>query len=89
MAYFTASCDPPDRNKDFAASLGLDYPILSDPDGAVAKAYGIYNAEKKFPMRATFYIDKQGILRDIDKKVNTKSHGSDIAKKVAELRLAD
>ena len=40
-AYFTASVDPPEKNKEFAKSLGLDYPILSDPEGEVARAYGV------------------------------------------------
>src|SRR3954447_25458550 len=31
-AYFTASVDKPEENKKFAESLGLDYPVLSDPD---------------------------------------------------------
>jgi peroxiredoxin Q/BCP len=41
VAYFTASVDPPDVNKKFAESLSVDYPILSDPDKSVAKAYGV------------------------------------------------
>ena len=32
VAYFTASTDPVETNKKFAESLGVDYPILSDPD---------------------------------------------------------
>jgi peroxiredoxin Q/BCP len=65
--------------------LKVDYPILSDPDGSVASKYGIYNAEKKFPARATFYIGKDGKILHIDKKVNTASHGADIAAKLKEL----
>ena len=41
VAYFTASVDTPELNKKFAESLELDYPILSDPDKTVAKAYGV------------------------------------------------
>ena len=46
VAYFTASTDTFDGekgNKAFAESLKADYPILSDPDGSTAKAYGVYN----------------------------------------------
>src|SRR5215472_8171467 len=32
VAYFTASVDTVADNKAFATKLGLDYPILSDPD---------------------------------------------------------
>jgi peroxiredoxin Q/BCP len=31
VAYFTASCDDVKTNAEFAKSLELDYPILSDP----------------------------------------------------------
>jgi len=72
-------------NKAFAQSLGADYPILSDPSGETAKAYGIYNGERKFAGRTTFYIDKEGKILHIDKAVKTGTHGSDIAAKLKEL----
>src|SRR5438876_9138965 len=56
VAYFTASNDPPEKNKEFAQSLGADYPILSDPDSSVAQKYGVYNPERKAAQRWTFYI---------------------------------
>ena len=90
MAYFAASCDPYDGasgNKAFAESLKLDYPILSDPDKSVAKAYGVVHEGRDFPERWTFYIDKEGVIRLIDQKVNVKEHGKDIAKKLEELGI--
>ena len=68
--------------------MTLDYPILSDPDGTVAKSYGIYNADKKFANRVTFYIGKDGKILAIDKAVKTTSHGSDVAAKLKELGVA-
>ena len=32
MAYFAASTDTPQKNKEFAESLGVDYPLLADPE---------------------------------------------------------
>ena len=83
MAYFTASCDPAETNKRFAEELMLDYPILSDPDGAVAKSYGIHNG--RFSARVTFIIGKDGKILHVDDKVNTGTHGADIAKRLEEL----
>jgi len=88
VAYFTASCDKPEDNKKFAEDLELDFPILSDPTTEVAKAYGVFNDERKVSNRWTFYIDKQGIVKSIDKGVKTESHGEDIAKKLEELGVA-
>lgn len=48
----------------FADFLKLNYPLLSDaPDGKIAQAFGVYNAERKFAQRAWFIIDKQGVVR--------------------------
>ena len=88
VAYFTASVDTPAENKKFAESLSLDYPILSDPEHKASDAYGVTDADNKFPQRRTFYIGKGGKILHIDKKVQTKSHGTDIAAKLAELGVA-
>ena len=85
VAYFTASTDPAETNKKFAESLGVDYPILSDPDGSVATKYGIYNPERKAAQRWTFYIGADGKILHIDKTVKTESHGADVAAKLKEL----
>lgn len=88
VAYFTASCDPAEKNKKFAESLSVDYPILSDPDGSVAKQYGNYIAGKNAAQRWTFYIGEDGKILAIDKAVKTESHGSDVAAKLKELGVA-
>ncbi len=86
VAYFTASVDPAEENKKFAESLSLDYPILSDPDKAVAKAYGVLGP-RGMAQRWTFYIDKDGVIKEIDKKVNTGQAAPDAAAKLKSLGL--
>jgi peroxiredoxin len=58
------SVDSSPVHKAFAESVGVEYPLLADfyPHGGVARAYGILRAEG-FAERATFVIDKQGIVR--------------------------
>jgi peroxiredoxin Q/BCP len=89
VAYFTASVDTPEQNEKFAKSLEVDYPILSDPGKKVAEAYGVVHDDRKVAERWTFYIDKDGIIRAIDKDVqkHTDSAGEDIAAKIKELKL--
>ena len=84
VAYFTASVDPVEKNTDFAKSLDLDYPILSDPDKKAAKALGCLNA-RGLSNRWTYYIGKDGKILHVDKKVKAGSHGEDIAAKLEEL----
>jgi peroxiredoxin Q/BCP len=88
VAYFTASCDTPAFNKEFAEDLKLDFPILSDPDKKVARAYGVVHEGREVPERWTFFIDKDGVIRSIDKKVNTQSHGEDVARKLEALGVS-
>jgi thioredoxin-dependent peroxiredoxin len=88
VAYFTASCDTPEMNKDFAKSLELDYPILSDPTKEVAKAYGVVTPEREVPFRWTYYIGKDGKILHVDKEVKAESHGKDMAAKLEELGVA-
>ncbi len=88
VAYFTASVDPPDKNKEFAKSLKVDYPILSDLDGKVARAYGVTDAVKKWASRWTFYIGVDGKILYIDKDVKTATHATDVAAKLKELGVA-
>src|SRR4051794_25811735 len=85
VAYFTASVDTPEDNKKFSDKFALDFPILSDPDKSVAEAYGVVNPTRKVAQRWTFYIDKDGTIREIDKKINTKQAGADVASKIKEL----
>ncbi len=49
----------------FAENLNLQFPLLSDfePKGAVARSYGVYDAENGVNQRALFVIDAQGIVR--------------------------
>jgi peroxiredoxin Q/BCP len=86
VAYFTASVDEPEKNKEFAESLKLDYPILSDPSKDTAKAFGVLN-ERGMANRWTYYIDKNGKIAAVDQKVNTENHGKDIAAKLKELNF--
>lgn len=86
VAYFTASVDPADVNKKFAESLELDYPILSDPERSTAQAFGVAEGAG-FAKRWTFYIDKDGIVRAIDKKIANPQAGADVVAKLKELQL--
>jgi peroxiredoxin Q/BCP len=84
VEYFAASVDTPETNARFARSLGLDYPILSDPTKTVARAYGVLGASG-YASRWTFYIGADGHIRDIDKKVRASSHGRDLVARLTEL----
>ncbi len=60
------SLDSPERNRKFAEQTGASFPLLSDTEKQVAKAYGVLNFTHLFASRVTFVIDKNGIIRHID-----------------------
>ena len=76
-----------ETNTKFAKSLELDYPILSDPDREAASAYGLVKGKKGLPARRTIYVGKDGKILHIDSSVSARSHGGDIAAKLAELEV--
>jgi len=88
VALFAASVDTPEDNRKFAESLGLDYPILSDPGKQVASSYGVVTPERQFAQRWTFYIGIDGRILAIDRKISTATAGQDIVTKLGELGIA-
>ena len=79
------SLDSPDKNRDFANSVGANFVLLSDPGKQNAKKFGVLGLGGLYAKRWTFYIDAKGVIRYIDKQVNTATHGEDVVKKLAEL----
>lgn len=79
------SLDEPDENRAFAESLGSKHVVLSDPKGRVAKAYGVTSLGGLYARRWTFYVDPDGVIREIDKDVDVGTAGQDIARKLGEL----
>ena len=63
---FGVSIDSPYANAEFAKQLGVTFPLLSDIKHTVVKDYGIYNEDGGYGNRATFVIDKDGIIQHID-----------------------
>ncbi len=63
---FGLSVDSVPANKEFAKQNGITFPLLSDFKRTVVKDYGIFNEEGGYGNRATFVIDKDGIIQHID-----------------------
>ena len=63
---FGMSVDSIPANREFAKQLGVTFPILSDFKRTVVKDYGVFIEEQGFGNRATFLIDKEGIIQHIE-----------------------
>lgn len=82
--YFMASVDPLEENTKFGAEQKADFPLLSDPTKAAAKAYGVLNLAG-IASRWTFYIGADGRILAIDKSVKPATSAEDMAAKLGEL----
>ena len=79
-----ASTDSLEDNTGFATKNGATFPILADPEKSVAKAYGVL-APLGYARRWTFYIDPEGLIAKIDKKVNPVSAGVNLVENLEAL----
>ncbi|MDA4118232.1 MAG: peroxiredoxin [Thaumarchaeota archaeon] len=59
------SSDTVDSHQKFAEHHNLSFPLLSDTDGKVRKAYGVPSTLGILPGRVTYVIDKQGVIKSI------------------------
>ena len=60
------SVDTIERNARFAKNLELAFPLLSDEKLQVSEAYGVLNPQSQFANRATFVVDKKGVIQHIE-----------------------
>lgn len=78
------SVDTLDDNTKFARMHEADFPILANPDKAVAEAYGVLTPSG-FARRWTFYIAPGGRILEIDKAVHPATAGEDMVKQLEAL----
>ena len=79
-----------DSHRKFAAKHGLPFPLLSDTEAAVSRAYGVYKEKAAYGRkrwgieRTTFVIDKQGIVRKVYKRVQVEEHAQAVLNFIRE-----
>lgn len=57
------SKDDLETQKRFHQSLSLPFPLLADPEGKVARAFGVDQGE--YAARVTFVIGKDGVVKQV------------------------
>jgi peroxiredoxin Q/BCP len=68
------SADNLETNAKFAAENGIDFPLISDTGKSIRKSYG--------RGRVTYLIDKEGIIRHLQKGVPDNQAFLDKLKKI-------
>lgn len=74
---FGASRDTPEQLKKFREEYKLSYPLLSDPEGALAKTLGVPPGA-----RQTVIVGKDGRLERVIATVAARTHPQDLLKEL-------
>ena len=82
------SVDSAQSHKDFCAKEGLNFKLLSDPDGKVSEQYGSAMDYKgaKMAARNTFLINPEGKIAKVYSGVKPAGHSDQVLKDLAELK---
>lgn len=85
------SRDSVKMHESFAAKYGFPFPLLSDSDETLCKAYDVIKEKNMYGRkvwgieRSTFVIDKQGKLAAEYRKVKVKDHVEEVLARVQSL----
>ncbi len=71
------SVDSLEAQQKFVEKERLSYPLLADAEKKIAKEYGVLSP-LGFASRATFVIDKKGVVRKIYPSANAKENAAEV-----------
>jgi peroxiredoxin (alkyl hydroperoxide reductase subunit C) len=77
----------PRGQKAFADYLHLPFPLLPDPGHQLCLRYGSVVSPDQMSSRMSILIDKNGIVRWIDKQIDPRHYGDDVLAKMRELQM--
>jgi peroxiredoxin Q/BCP len=84
VAVAGVSRDTPEANAEWAARLGLPYPLLSDRDGAASRALAVMRVLSvagwsiELMRRLTYLIDSTGIIAATWTRVRIRDHAREV-----------
>jgi len=85
---FGVSVDNVDSHAKFAEKFSLQFPLLADSGGIIAKQYGALTSigPLKFAKRHTFIIDENGKIAKIYRKVKPEFHSDEVIRDIKQLQ---
>lgn len=60
------SANAPFSQKAFADFAKINFALLSDRDGKIMKAYGVFDEARRLAKRSYIIVDKEGVIRFLD-----------------------
>ena len=86
VTVYGISLDDVQTQAKFKAEQKLNFDLLSDPSGSVARSYGVLVERMPMARRVTFVIDDEGVLREIQEKVNIRQHAAQVVATIERLQ---
>lgn len=85
-----ASFDTPEDNRAFAVAQHFGFPLLSDVDRGVGRAYETVRADDDqyagFPLRISYLIDPEGVIRKAYTVADVTKHADRVLADLAALQ---
>ncbi len=84
VTVYGASKDSLARHAKFIDKHGLTFPLLTDDDGSLCSAWGVWQEKKNYGrtymgiVRSTFLVDGEGVVRGAWTKVRVKGHVDEV-----------
>ena len=91
VAVYGASKDSLARHEKFIAKHDLTFPLLSDEDGSLCDAWGVWQEKKNYGrtymgiVRSTFLVDAEGTVRGSWSPVRVKGHVDKVIASLSDL----
>ena len=82
---FGVSVQDLESHRKFAEAEELNFPLIADIGRQLSFLYGATDKIDGLSKRITVLIDKKGIVRLIDKKVQAATHGKDLFGRLDQL----
>lgn len=85
------SKDSLDSHRKFKEKQALNFPLLSDPDGKMIQAFGVWKEKNMYGKkvmgieRSTFLIDGTGVIRKIWRGVKVDGHSDEVLEAIQQL----
>jgi peroxiredoxin Q/BCP len=85
------SADSEASHGKFIDKYSLNFPLLSDPENRVTRAYGVYKKKSLYGRefmgieRSTFIIDREGVIRKAFAKVKVDGHSDEVLAALKEI----
>ena len=80
------SVDSVESHKRFSEKNGLNFPLISDEDMQISRAYGVLSEDRSYAERTTFIIDKKGKIVKVFTDVDVTKHTHEVVDALRHLK---